>query len=177
MKKHLNLTILIAIGVLAVLVVGYCYYQLQVEQKAFNWQKFAFVHKSTTVDTSDWLTYRNEQYGFEFKYPKEWKLEIKKNNNQITTLEINFLENNKKSVNLKFILLPSDKVRGSDLSIVSVTEKDLFIDGKKSTYYTSVDFENKKSYYINIELGKKTIIISGSKEYIDNLISTLKFIN
>jgi hypothetical protein len=38
------------------------------------------VHKSTTVDTSDWLTYRNEQYGFEFKYPKEWKLFTKINN-------------------------------------------------------------------------------------------------
>jgi hypothetical protein len=24
------------------------------------------------IDTSDWKTYRNEIYGFEFKYPKEW---------------------------------------------------------------------------------------------------------
>jgi hypothetical protein len=24
------------------------------------------------IDTSDWLTYRNEEYGFEFKYPAGW---------------------------------------------------------------------------------------------------------
>ena len=26
------------------------------------------------VDTSNWLTYRNEEYGFEVKYPKEWNI-------------------------------------------------------------------------------------------------------
>ncbi len=26
------------------------------------------------IDTSDWKTYRNEEYGFEFKYPKEWAI-------------------------------------------------------------------------------------------------------
>ncbi len=27
-----------------------------------------------TIDTSDWLTYRNEEYGFEFKYPRDWNI-------------------------------------------------------------------------------------------------------
>ena len=30
------------------------------------------------IDTSDWLTYRNEEYGFEFRYPKDWKVDEEK---------------------------------------------------------------------------------------------------
>jgi len=32
----------------------------------------SMVATTTEVDTSDWKTYRNEEYGFEFKYPKDW---------------------------------------------------------------------------------------------------------
>lgn len=28
------------------------------------------------IDMSDWQMYRNEKYGFQFKYPKDWKIEI-----------------------------------------------------------------------------------------------------
>jgi hypothetical protein len=30
------------------------------------------------IDTSNWKTYRNEEYGFEFKYPGDWNLQILK---------------------------------------------------------------------------------------------------
>lgn len=29
-----------------------------------------------TVDISDWQTYTNEEYGFSFKYPRDWKVNI-----------------------------------------------------------------------------------------------------
>ena len=28
--------------------------------------------ENESIDTSSWKTYRNEEYGFEFKYPREW---------------------------------------------------------------------------------------------------------
>lgn len=33
---------------------------------------------NTGIDTSDWKTYTNEEYGFSFKYPSDWIYEIKK---------------------------------------------------------------------------------------------------
>jgi len=33
----------------------------------------------TLIDTSDWKTYRNEQYGFEVRYPAEWKFQANEN--------------------------------------------------------------------------------------------------
>jgi len=39
---------------------------------------------TTNVDTSDWKTYRNEELGFEVKYPPTWK--VQKANNSLTLI-------------------------------------------------------------------------------------------
>lgn len=31
---------------------------------------------NTNTDTADWQTYTNEEYGFNFKYPKEWSVSV-----------------------------------------------------------------------------------------------------
>ena len=84
MKKHINIIFLIIVGLAAIAVLGYCFWQLQIEQKTFNWQKFAFVSKNKpivyeelkpTMDTSDWLYFDGrKEYGISFKYPKDWEV-------------------------------------------------------------------------------------------------------
>jgi hypothetical protein len=48
---------------------------------------FKFLN-STTTDISNWKTYRNEQHGFEFKYPKDLEVKELENDNKINRWEV-----------------------------------------------------------------------------------------
>ncbi len=67
-KKQVFLTIvtIVVIALVALIVDLYVGYR-----EYFKEYNYASVPAST--DTSNWNTYRNEKYGFEFKYPEDWK--------------------------------------------------------------------------------------------------------
>src|SRR3989338_4898585 len=77
------LPILIIVG----LIVGYfafAYYltiwpfesEISVSTSSKQVEKITRAGPVTDDSMSDWKVYRNEEYGFEFKYPESWKLEL-----------------------------------------------------------------------------------------------------
>lgn len=41
--------------------------------------------KAELLDTSDWMTYRNEKFGYSLQYPSNWYVETKNSNSDLTT--------------------------------------------------------------------------------------------
>jgi len=70
--------ILIIIGVLVV-AGGLYYYQTQTEPDIIQPSPTPSPQPTTQDETADWKTYRNDEYGFEFKYPGEYEMDINKN--------------------------------------------------------------------------------------------------
>ena len=57
--------------------------------------------QTTGINTSDWLTYRNEEYGFELKYPGDWEVDSRSREKEfIKAITFHCLTINQKTGNL-----------------------------------------------------------------------------
>lgn len=72
MKHWKIISLLIVVGLIIGGVFAYIYFSKS-QNPMTNVQSNSNIQNPNT-ETADWKTYRNNEYGFEFKYPKEWAI-------------------------------------------------------------------------------------------------------
>lgn len=94
-------------------------------------------------ETDNWKTYRNEEYGFEFKYPSDWEVSTstqtviinsKTNAKKIADFEMRNMDTDAGPRDDIAVLLPSDRIiMNLDEYISYEKDKDFFLDTKPIT--------------------------------------------
>jgi hypothetical protein len=99
------------------------------------------------IDTNDWLTYRNEEYGFEFKYPKEWKIRDGSNYHEDGIIDL-LSPALQESLNKQMVDAPSSDITLLIRSVGSFEELDTHIKDAEQTFFVT-DSDN-------IQIGRYT---------------------
>lgn len=85
LSKPATIISLTFITLIALAILGYGFWLTNKQSQSLNWS-IQLSHRgevpapkdiqvlTTTTDTSNWLTYRNEKYGWEIKYPRKWRV-------------------------------------------------------------------------------------------------------
>ena len=87
--KKFIITISIIIAALLIVGIGYILVGQKSDQKqgvGDNSNQTEPEVMVSDVDTSDWQTYRNEELGFSFRYPKDWDMETNNDKSEIVSV-------------------------------------------------------------------------------------------
>ncbi|MCK5123274.1 MAG: hypothetical protein KAQ87_03970 [Candidatus Pacebacteria bacterium] len=124
-----------------------------------------FTIKKIATDISDWQTYRNEEFGFEMKYPEEWKEDKNKFNDLVVFLspesQKTFSYSVQKNQARISVQVHTDKNMQEEIDIeklgakiidknVSIIESEIFINGIKARQTRLLYQMSEDNWYLEI---------------------------
>lgn len=131
---------------------------------------------SSTPEMTDWKTYRNEEYGFEFEYPKELIISSSDTSNGVGFGNGEF---NSFVINYENIL-PDESVDGwiSKRQFVKSESVKLFVDGRIIWKWFEGYDEHIRPTNLSLFLDSKVVTFTiAESSMFDQILSTFKFIS
>jgi hypothetical protein len=146
--------------------------------------------KTTDIDTSNWKTYRNEEFGFEVKYPEGWEITPRSEHEDAMVWSIGLREKNKYysyEGSLEDIAVHIIVQRGDETYLNNSRQHTLNVLRDRGATIKMINIEDSKGYYFSgfgegYEIYRQiyTISISSSiledvKKELAGMFGTLKF--
>ena len=160
MKRQIKFVIWFPIVLVTAFTAGYLFWQKTLVPGPFDLEPVNIVrNQNESLDTNNWQTYRNKEYGFEVKYPSDWGW---------PTMT---------SGNLLFGCPGTDNT-GGDTCVLVVSFKEKQNAGKKVANYTNCPFVHgasfvREKYVINF---RGCMEIYQNNDTYTQILSTFKFI-
>src|SRR3989339_186656 len=180
-KRDSIITIFILTTVILLVIVFAClfvFYKIKPGLQKLQITQEEIKKQNNITEGTEFNTYRNEEFGFEFNFPKDWKIRenafgsaVSKFNLVIEPTNIKYLPHP-----IRINILPNDWIEKVTKDMIESDR--LSVDGVSGVKYKELDMGLTQIEYI-FPLGDNKIVIGGKEQYeatLNEVLSTFKFL-